>query len=79
MADILILTTGGTIDKGAPAAFLSQRQQAALTGPDGKFRVSLYKALLYIEVAAALKSGMFEASGLECQVTEEQFCPVPKK
>lgn len=29
--------------------------------------------------AAALKSGMFEASGLECQVTEEQFCPVPKK
>lgn len=47
----------GAIDKNAPVTFLSPRQQAALTGPDGKFRVSLYKALLYIEVAAALKSG----------------------
>jgi TnpA family transposase len=47
----------GAIDKSAPVAFLSPRQQAALTEPEGKFRVSLYKALLYIEVAAALKSG----------------------
>ena len=47
----------GAIDKRAPVTFLSSRQQAALKGPDGKFRVSLYKALLYIEVAAALKSG----------------------
>lgn len=33
----------GAIDKSAPVAFLSPRQQAALTGPEGKFRVSLYK------------------------------------
>lgn len=48
---------GGTIDQGAPVAFLSVAQRAALTGPDGKFRVSLYKALLYVEIADAIKSG----------------------
>ena len=48
---------GGTIDKNAPVAFLSAEQRAALAGPDGKFRVSLYKALLYVEVADAIKSG----------------------
>lgn len=48
---------GGTIDKGAPVAFLSVAQRAALIGPDEKFRVSLYKALLYVEIADAIKSG----------------------
>lgn len=48
---------GGTLDKSAPVAFLSAEQRAALAGPDGKFRVSLYKALLYVKVAAAIKSG----------------------
>jgi hypothetical protein len=32
---------GGNIDKGAPDDFLSAAQRTALTGPDGKFRVSL--------------------------------------
>jgi TnpA family transposase len=47
----------GAIDKGEPVGFLSEAQRAALTGPDGKFRVSLYKALLYVEIADAIKSG----------------------
>ena len=48
---------GGNIDKGAPDDFLSAAQRTALTGPDGKFRVSLYKVLLYVEIADAIKSG----------------------
>jgi TnpA family transposase len=47
----------GNVDKSAPDDFLSTAQRAALTGPDRKFRVSLYKALLYIEIAEAIKSG----------------------
>jgi hypothetical protein len=47
----------GAVDKGAPVAFLSAEQRAALAGRDGKFRVSLYKALLYVEIASAIKSG----------------------
>ena len=48
----------GTIDKGAPTAFMTTDQRAALLGKDGKFRVSLYKILLYIAVADAIKSGV---------------------
>ena len=48
----------GDVDKNAPDDFLSAAQRAALTGPDGKFRVSLYKALLYVETAEAIKSGV---------------------
>ena len=47
----------GNIDKSAPAEFLSAEQQLALTLPDGKFRISLYKALLFIKIAEAIKSG----------------------
>jgi len=47
----------GNIDKSAPDDFLSAAQRAALTGRDGKFRVSLYKALLYVEIAETIKSG----------------------
>jgi hypothetical protein len=48
----------GSIDKSAPIHFLSAEQQAALTGTDdGAFRVSLYKALLFVEIAEAIKSG----------------------
>ncbi|MGI0086114.1 MAG: Tn3 family transposase, partial [Nitrososphaerales archaeon] len=47
----------GTLDKHAPIDFLSVEQRAALIGPKGKFRVSLYKALLYIEVADAIRAG----------------------
>jgi TnpA family transposase len=47
----------GNVDKSAPDDFMSPAQRAALTSPDGKFRVSLYKALLYVETAEAIKSG----------------------
>jgi TnpA family transposase len=47
----------GHIDKNAPIDFLSVEQRVALVVPEGKFRVSLYKALLYISVADAIKSG----------------------
>ena len=48
----------GNVDKSAPAEFLSADQRAGLTGTDGKFRVSLYKALLYVEIANGIKSGV---------------------
>ena len=47
----------GNIDKSAPVDFLADKQRAALATPDGKFRISLYKALLFIEIAEAIKSG----------------------
>ena len=47
----------GNVDKSAPVDFLSAEQRAALTATDGKFRVSLYKALLYVGIADAIKSG----------------------
>ena len=46
----------GIIDKGAPVGFLSSDERKAVT--DGtKFRVSLYKALLFLYVQGAIKSG----------------------
>jgi len=47
----------GNVDKSAPMDFLTDEQRIALTAGDGKFRVSLYKALLYVEIAEAIKSG----------------------
>lgn len=47
----------GNVDKSAPVDFLSPEQRAALTTPDGKFRISLYKALLYVSTSDAIKSG----------------------
>ncbi|MEP7371547.1 MAG: Tn3 family transposase, partial [Nitrosospira sp.] len=47
----------GNVDKSAPGDFLSLEQRAALTTPDGKFRISLYKALLYASISDAIKSG----------------------
>jgi hypothetical protein len=41
----------GNVDKSAPVDFLADEQRAALTATDGKFRVSLYKALFFVEVA----------------------------
>ena len=46
-----------TSTRARPSIFWSTEQRAALTAQDGKFRVSLYKALLYVEVAEAIKSG----------------------
>jgi TnpA family transposase len=46
----------GAVDKSAPAAFLDSTERAAVN-KDGKFRVSLYKALLFLHVQSAIKSG----------------------
>ncbi|HLX52848.1 MAG TPA: Tn3 family transposase, partial [Aquella sp.] len=48
----------GNITKTAPSDFMSIEEQDALEDNNGKFSVSLYKALLYIHVAKALKSGI---------------------
>ena len=48
----------GNITKTAPSDFMSLVEQDALEDDSGKFSVSLYKALLYIHVANALKSGV---------------------
>ena len=39
-------------------AFLTPEQRSLIVAQDGKFRVSLYKALLYLAVADAVKSGV---------------------
>ena len=46
-----------SLDKNAPLEFLLPEQQAAVIGPKGKFRVSLYKAFLFIAVADAIRAG----------------------
>ncbi|MEZ6101488.1 MAG: Tn3 family transposase [Pirellulaceae bacterium] len=47
----------GAIVSSAPADFLDPDERKTLTGDDGKFRVSLYKALLFLRVADAVKAG----------------------
>ena len=46
----------GVIDKAAPVGFLSLDERKAVT-KDAKFLVSLYKALLFLHVQGAIKSG----------------------
>jgi Tn3 transposase DDE domain len=46
----------GLIDKAAPVGFLSLDERKAVT-KDAKFLVSLYKALLFLHVQGAIKSG----------------------
>lgn len=50
-------THDSTLDKNAPVAFLEADERSALNTTDRKFRVSLYKALLFIKTAKAIKSG----------------------
>jgi TnpA family transposase len=45
------------IEHTAPVGFLSDKECEALKDDDGNFRVSLYKALLFLKIADALKSG----------------------
>jgi TnpA family transposase len=47
----------GNIDKNAPMDFLAFQERTVLISEDGKFRTSLYKALLFVHVANAVKSG----------------------
>ena len=46
----------GAIDKTAPVDFLTPDDRAAVSR-DGRFSVSLYKALLFLQVQSAIKSG----------------------
>ncbi len=50
------VTTDGVPGHTAPAAFLAADERAAVW-KDGRFRVSLYKVLLFRHVAGAIKSG----------------------
>lgn len=47
----------GEVERHGPLDFLSQRDREALFSEQGKFQVSLYKALLFIKVAEAVKAG----------------------
>jgi TnpA family transposase len=49
--------TDGQLTNAAPITFLSETEQAALTDDKKTFRVSLYKTLLFVHVADAIKSG----------------------
>ena len=50
-------THDANIDKNAPTDFLKPEERTALISADGKFRPSLYKVLLFVHVAEAIKSG----------------------
>jgi len=47
----------GAVTKTAPTNFLTDEDQRALVNEDGKFRVSLYKMLLFQETTNAIKRG----------------------
>jgi len=50
------VSTDGALDRAAPGEFLTGDERAAVW-KDGKFRISLYKVLLFRHVAGAMKSG----------------------
>ena len=68
----------GNIDKSAPVDFLNTEQSSALTAAGGKFRVSLYKSLLFIEIAAAVKSGALNLLHSEKYRSLEEYL-IPKE
>ncbi len=47
----------GNVDKNTPTDFLASQERTVLISEDGKLRTSLYKALLFVHVANAVKSG----------------------
>jgi TnpA family transposase len=47
----------GAISQTAPVGFLRDAEQDVLVDASGKFRVSLYKVLLFIKIAEAIKAG----------------------
>ena len=47
----------GAITQTAPVGFLEAYEQHLLVEASGKFRVSLYKSLLFIKIAEAIKAG----------------------
>ena len=49
----------GAVDKHAPLEFLKPLERKAVTETGSRFRVSLYKALLFVHIQNAIKSGTF--------------------
>ena len=47
----------GTITQSAPDGFLDESERKVLLNEDGKFRVSLYKTMLFLKIADAVKAG----------------------
>lgn len=47
----------GVVSPTAPLAFLTDEEQQAVVEGTGTFRVSLYKALLFVKIAEAIKAG----------------------
>jgi hypothetical protein len=47
----------GVVSHTAPLAFLTDEEQQAVVEGTGTFRVSLYKALLFVKMAEAIKAG----------------------
>jgi TnpA family transposase len=52
----------GMVDKHAPMTFLSSHEQEMIFDAEGKFRVSLYKALFFIKIVDAIKAGTLNLS-----------------
>ncbi len=67
----------GNIDKSAPVDFLPAEQRPELTALNGKFRISLYKSLLYVEIAEAIKSGALNLIHSEKYRSLEEYL-IPK-
>jgi TnpA family transposase len=67
----------GSIDKTAPVDFLPFEHQTALTSQDGTFRVSLYKAQLFIAIADAIRSGALNLSHSDKYRSLEEYL-IPK-
>lgn len=47
----------GQLEKNAPTGFLSSQEREFLFDDKGKWQVSLYKALLFVKIAEAVKAG----------------------
>ena len=67
-----------TLIKARQLSFLSAEQQLALTATDGKFRISLYKALLFVKIAEAIKSGALNLIHSEKYRPFDEYL-IPKK
>lgn len=55
-------TKDGMVTQTAPVQFLDEQQQHVVRDTDGALRISLYKALLFVKVAEAIKGGALNLS-----------------
>ena len=56
----------GALTQSAPSEFLEADERKALFNDDGKFRMSLYKAMLFLKIADAIKAGSLNLSPRTC-------------